>query len=222
MEKIWISLLAKQPLVKNYLNGELAASVTILLRHGYPGKPVQFLAKECLQQHGSLTGLLNLPLVDFCQIKGLSEIKYAELHSAFELGNRIQENALQEQSVLDSPRSLQQFLQRKLGSLDQELFACLLLDKQFKLKKFTILFKGTIDRVIIHPRIFLKQLIDHGATAVILAHNHPSGKLNPSQEDKLITEHLQQICELIEVQLLDHLIIGNGHYYSFAENGLLN
>ena len=98
---------------------------------------------------------------------------------------------------------------------------CLYLDNRHRLIAFEELFRGTIDRAGVHPREVLRQTLSHNAAAVILAHNHPSGVLEPSQADELITRRLKEALALLDVRVLDHFIIGDGVCFSFCEHGLL-
>ncbi len=101
------------------------------------------------------------------------------------------------------------------------MFSCLYLDSRHRLIAFEELFRGTIDRAGVHPREVLRQTLAHNAAAVIFAHNHPSGVLEPSGADELITRRLAEALGLIDVRVLDHFIIGDGRCFSFCEHGLL-
>ena len=104
---------------------------------------------------------------------------------------------------------------------DHEVFCCLYLDSRHRLMCFEELFRGTIDGASVHPREVVKQALARNATAVILAHNHPSGVAEPSQADELITARLRDALALVDIRVLDHFIVGEGQPYSFAEHGLV-
>jgi DNA repair protein RadC len=123
--------------------------------------------------------------------------------------------------VLENPQLTRQFLRHQIGALPYEVFGLLLLDNRHRLIRTEILFRGTIDGASVHPREVLRVVFDSNAAAVIVFHNHPSGIAEPSRADELITERLKVALELIEVRVLDHLIIGASHEYSFAQSGLL-
>lgn len=128
---------------------------------------------------------------------------------------------LQTKEVLGSPRAVRDYLSMKLASLEHEVFHCLFLDSQNRLIASEDLFHGTIDGAAVYPREVVKKVLQINCSAVIFAHNHPSGASEPSQADHRITERLQQALALIDVRVLDHLVIGEGTSVSFAEQGWL-
>src|SRR6516162_1826238 len=129
--------------------------------------------------------------------------------------------ALRRGPMLAAPEATRTFLVAQLRDRPYEVFCCLYLDNRHRLIAFEELFRGTIDRAGVHPREVLRQTLLHNAAALIFAHNHPSGVLEPSQADELITRRLKEALALVDVRVLDHFIIGDGHCYSFSEAGLL-
>ena len=123
--------------------------------------------------------------------------------------------------VLSRPKQIRDFLRLRLGSLDHEVFCCIYLDTRRRLIAFEELFRGTVDCAQVHPRDVLRQALRHNATAVIFAHNHPSGALEPSPADDFITRRLKDLLVLMDVVVLDHIIVGECGCYSFAEAGSL-
>ena len=123
--------------------------------------------------------------------------------------------------VLSRPKEICDFLRVQLGSLDHEVFCCFYLDNRRRLIAFEELFRGTVDCAQVHPRDVLRQALHHNATAVIFAHNHPSGSLEPSAADDFITRRLKDLLALMDVLVVDHLIVGECGCYSFCEHGLL-
>jgi DNA repair protein RadC len=123
--------------------------------------------------------------------------------------------------ILSRPKEIREFLRLRLGSLDHEIFCCFYLDCRRRLIAFEELFRGTVDCAQVHPRDVLRQALHHNATAVIFAHNHPSGSLEPSPADDFITRRLKDLLALMDVHVLDHMIVGEGGCYSFCEHGLL-
>ena len=121
---------------------------------------------------------------------------------------------------MDAPDRTRQYLRLHFGGLDHEIFGCLFLDNRHRLIAVEQLFRGTVDGACVHPREVVKAAIQHGAVALILVHNHPSGEASSSHADELITRRLKEALALIDVRVLDHLIIGE-RIYSFAEAGLL-
>jgi DNA repair protein RadC len=124
-------------------------------------------------------------------------------------------------TAMDSPRAVREFLTIKLGALEHELFAVLLLDNRHRLIDYVELFRGTIDGASVHPREVVKLALARNAAALVLAHPHPSGAAEPSQADELITRRLREALALVDIRVLDHIIVAGGEAMSFAEQGLL-
>jgi len=128
---------------------------------------------------------------------------------------------LERSEPLSSPQDTRRFLLAQLRDYDFEVFTCLFLDNRNRVICFEKLFNGTINGASVHPREVVKKSLQHNAAAVIFAHNHPSGIAEPSSADKLLTRQLQDALKLIDTRVLDHLIVGDGHVLSFAEQGLM-
>ncbi|HUL19666.1 MAG TPA: DNA repair protein RadC [Steroidobacteraceae bacterium] len=122
---------------------------------------------------------------------------------------------------LASPCAVRDFLAVKLGALEYELFAVLLLDTRHRLIDYVELFRGTVDKASVHPREVVKLALERNASALVLAHPHPSGAAEPSQADELITRRLKEALELVDIRVLDHIIVAGGETVSFSERGLL-
>jgi DNA repair protein RadC len=198
-----------------------AELLAIFLRTGTHGKSAVDLARDLLNDFGSLKGLLNADQQHFCMGHGLGSAKYAQLQAVLEMAKRHFKEILDRGSALTSPDITKAYLSAHLRGYAYEVFACLFLDNQHRVIKFAELFKGTIDGASVYPREVVKQALDYNAAAVIFAHNHPSGITEPSQSDKQITEKLKQALALFDIRMLDHFIIGDGAPYSFAEHGLI-
>jgi DNA repair protein RadC len=124
-------------------------------------------------------------------------------------------------AALDSPRAVREFLALKLGTLEHETFAVLLLDARHRLIDYVELFRGTIDGASVHPREVVKLALARNAAALVLAHPHPSGVPEPSQADELITRRLRDALALVDIRILDHIIVAGGETLSLAERGLI-
>lgn len=122
---------------------------------------------------------------------------------------------------ISNPTDTKNFLKLKFSGLEHEVFAILFLDNRHRVIEFETLFRGTIDGASVHPREVVKAALSHNAAAVILAHNHPSGVAEPSEEDIETTECLIEVLGQVNIRVLDHLIIGDGEVVSFAERGEL-
>ena len=198
-----------------------AELLAIFLRTGVPGKTAVDLARDLLEEHKGLTNLLCADHKLFCASKGLGVAKFAQLQAALEMSRRFLGDNLRRGDALASPEDTRRYLQSRLRTHLQEVFACLFLDNRHRVIEYEELFRGTIDGASVHPREVVRRALHHNAAAVILAHNHPSGVSEPSAADAGITQRLKAALELIDVRLLDHFVIGDGPPTSLAERGLI-
>ncbi len=198
-----------------------AELLAIFLRTGIKGKSAVDLSRELLNEYGSLQTLLQADCQQFCTSLGLGPAKYALLQAVVEMTKRHLHESLSRGHAIENIETTRAYLTAQLRNPSQELFACLFLNNRHQVIKFEILFQGTIDSASVHPREVVKKALQHNASALIIAHNHPSGSQIPSQADKQITEKLKQALSLMEIRLLDHFIIGDKPAWSFAENGLI-
>ena len=216
---------AERPREKLLERGAAALSdaelLALLLGSGTRGRSAVELARKLISEFGSLRNLLTAEAARFLAQTGIGPARYAILNAAVELARRHFREALRLGPPLTAPEATRTFLLAQLRDRPYEVFCCLYLDNRHRLIAFEELFRGTIDRAGVHPREVLRQTLLHNAAAVILAHNHPSGVLEPSQADELITRRLREALALVDVRVLDHFIIGDGHCYSFSEHGLL-
>ena len=198
-----------------------AELLAIFLRTGTRGRTAVELACELLRQFGSLRGLLQADRQQLCAARGLGPAKFAQLQAALELARRHLGEHLRRGDLLLNPEATRRYLITTLGDLAHEVFCCLFLDTRHRLICYEELFQGTIDGASVHPREVVRRALHHNAAAVILAHNHPSGSVEPSDADQRITRHLTQALQLVDIRVLDHFIIGDRTAMSFAERGLL-
>lgn len=198
-----------------------AELLALLLRTGMKGLGVLQLAEKVLSDLGGLSGLLQAPPQALKRIKGLGPAKQAELQAVMEMARRSLQTSLSAQPVFGSPQMVKDYLQMHLGHLPHEVFAVMYLDAQHRLIAFEELFRGTLTQTSVYPREVVKQALTHNAGAVILAHNHPSGVLEPSRADELLTQTLKSSLQLMDVRVLDHIVVGRSGCVSFAERGLL-
>lgn len=199
-------------------NAELLA---IFLRTGVRGKTAVDLARDLLNQFGSLRSLLHSSFNEFTRLPGLGKVKYVQLQAILELSLRYLKEKINKEQILNNHHHTVEFLTAKLRHLDHEVFACLFLDTHNRLIAYEELSKGTHNQSRIYPREIVKAALRHNAAAVIFSHNHPSGICKASNEDLAVTEALTQALESIDVKVHDHLIIGDGQTLSFAEQGWL-
>jgi len=149
------------------------------------------------------------------------ELRTATASEIIAAARRAMTRRVRRGTAMDSPRAVREFLAIKLGTLEHELFAVLLLDTRHRLIDYVELFRGTIDGASVHPREVVKLALARNAAALVLAHPHPSGAATPSQADELITRRLREALALVDIRVLDHIIVAGGDAISFAERGLL-
>ncbi|MEK9951840.1 MAG: DNA repair protein RadC [Curvibacter sp.] len=199
-----------------------AELLALLLRTGLPGKGVLQLAQELLDAFGGIAGLLHAGAEDLKRIKGLGgPAKRAELVAVLELARRALAEQLRERAALDSPQAVKDYLQLQLASKKHECFAVLFLDNQHRLLALEEMFRGTLAQTSVYPREVVLRALHHHAAAVVLAHNHPSGTVQPSRADETLTQALQAALSLVDVRVLDHVIVAPGLALSMAEKGWL-
>lgn len=198
-----------------------AELLAILLRTGVRGQSALDVARGLLVEFGSLRGLLTASREQLCRTRGLGSVRYAALQAALELAQRHYRELMRAGSALTSPQLMREFVRMKLRDLPHEVFCCVFLDNRARVIAFEELFRGTVDGANVHPREVVKQALARNASAVVLAHNHPSGHPEPSAADELITQHLKKALALVDIRLMDHLIVADGGCESFCDRGLL-
>lgn len=199
-----------------------AELLALLLRTGMAGKNVLQLAQELLDTFGGIAGLLQTSVDDLRQVKGLGgPAKRAELTAVLELARRAMAERLRERTVFDSPTAVSHYLQLHIASRPHEVFAALFLDAQHRLIAMEELFRGTLSQTSVYPREVVVRALHHHAAAVILAHNHPSGGVEPSRADEMLTQSLKAALALVDVRVLDHIVVARGQTLSMAERGLV-
>ncbi|MEB0077853.1 DNA repair protein RadC [Pseudomonas sp. CCI3.2] len=198
-----------------------AELLAIFLRTGVTGKSAVDLARHLLKQFGSLRALLEADLKTFSQELGLGPAKFAQLQAVIEMSRRHMAERLKRDPSLHNPGEVREYLKAMLRHEPHEVFGCLFLDAKHRVLAFEVLFHGSIRCAEVHPRQVVKRSLANNAAAVILCHNHPSGITDPSPADQNLTVLLKDALSLIDVQVLDHFIIGDGDPLSMAEAGLI-
>ena len=195
--------------------------IAIVLRTGSKDESVLELAKRVTYMTKSLKDLGNTSIKDLKSIKGIGDSKAIELLAAFELGKRVFKESFIEQSKLQSPEKIYQYLKSELEMKTQEHFLALYLNIKGELIKKETLFIGSLNSSLVHPREIFKHAVINSAAAIIICHNHPSGDPTPSKQDIDITKLIHKNSLMMDIELLDHIIIGKDKYYSFKEKGQL-
>ncbi len=197
-----------------------AELLAILLRTGTAGSSAIELGQALLTRFGSLARLLTAQADEFRSIRGLGQAKRAEMLAVTELQRRALLELASEGSVLNSPQAVALFLKHHFRERQAECFIGLFTDNANRLIAVEELATGTLGRVHVYPREVVRLALKHNAAAVIFAHNHPGGRADPSEMDKVLTRKLKQAMGCIEVSLLDHLIVTPQETWSFRDHGL--
>jgi DNA repair protein RadC len=196
--------------------------LALLLRTGMAGKDVYMLAQELFDRFGGLAGLLEAAPEALARVKGLGgPAKRAELLAVLELARRAMRQQLRTRQGFESPGAVKHFLQLHLSRQPHEVFAVMFLDSQNRLIELETLFRGTLTQTSVYPREVVIRALHHEAASVVLAHNHPSGTVQPSRADEALTRTMQSALGLVDVRVLDHVIVAPGDALSMAERGFL-
>jgi DNA repair protein RadC len=198
-----------------------AELLAVCLRTGTSGRSAIDLGRAALARFGGLSGLFAAPASALTEIDGLGPAKSAQLQAVLEIARRVLHEDVRRDTVLNSPGKVREYLKLRLASLEREVFIALFLDAQNRLIAADELFAGTLTQTSVYPREVVKQALRRNASAVIFAHNHPSGVAEPSRSDELLTSSLKQALGLVDVRVLDHLIVAGSATVSFAERGLI-
>lgn len=199
-------------------DGELLA---VLLGSGRRGLTAVDLARNLISDFGSLRQLLCADSRDCLSRHGIGPARYATLQAALEIARRYFLQVMRSGPELNSPDDLCRFLHTQLRDKPYEMFCVLYVDAHNRLIRFEELFRGTVHEAGVHPREVAREALRQNAFGVILAHNHPSGVPEPSFKDINITRHLKEALALLDVQVLDHIIVGEEYCVSFKVRGLL-
>ena len=200
--------------------------LAVILRTGTAGSGSVSLAHAVLQKmdassYPGIQGLMHCSVSDLMSIHGIGKVKAIQLLCIGELAKRIGSASARKALSFHNPGSVAEYYMETLRHEEQERMVCMMFDSKNRLMAEQVLSKGTVNTTVITPReIFLEALRSH-AVSIILVHNHPSGDPAPSKEDCFLTERIVRAGELVGIPLLDHLIIGDGAYYSFQEDGAL-
>lgn len=199
-----------------------AELLALVLRTGVAGQPVLAMARQLLDDFDGLAGLLHAQPQDLKRVRGLGgNAKRAELVAVLELARRAMAQRLREREAFASPDAVKQYLQLQLAQRAHEVFAVMFLDTQNRLIALEEMFRGTLAQTSVYPREVAVRALHHHAAAVVLAHNHPSGSVQPSRADEALTQGLKAALALLDVRVLDHIVVAPGEALSFAERGLL-
>lgn len=184
-------------------------------------KDTKGLAKELIDKFGKLTDVINAPFESLMEVDGVGERTASLLKLVKDAGEYHLKENLHGKKVINSPQAVHDYLIYRFKGLSSEEFFVIYLSSAHQVVYSESLFSGTIDRSAVYVRELIERVIRFKSSAVILAHNHPSGNLKPSVEDRRITDKIKRALKYIDVKLVDHLVIGDNDYFSFRENNLL-
>ena len=196
--------------------------LTILIGNGTKQRSALDLAREILKvAKGSLAGLGRLSIRELMKVPGIGPAKSITLAAALELGRRCGAGAMLDKPVVSGSQDVALQLQALLKDHRHEVFAVLYLNRANRINHFEIISEGGITGTVADPRIILRRALEEDAVGLILCHNHPSGSLKPSRADEELTHKIKEASRYFDIKVLDHLIVGDDGYYSFADEGIL-
>lgn len=196
--------------------------LALIIRHGTSGKSALDLGEEIISLAGGLKGLGKCSIQELCEIKGISKVKALELLVPFEIARRASQEEINESIYLDNPEKIANWLKKEIGNESREHFFVIFLDNSFHIINYKCLFIGTSNASLVYPRDILKEALLLGSTQLVLAHNHPSGTLTPSEADLKITKRIIAAAELMDITVIDHIIVTSDDFLSFSRQDMLN
>ena len=198
-------------------NAELLA---ILLRTGIKGMNAVQLAQILLIEIGGISGLHRLSIPELQKKKGIGFVKAVQIKAAVELGRRFATVSQEEKPRIQSPQDAANLVLYEMGALDQEHLRVLLLDTRNQVMQVVDVYKGSLNSSVIRVGEVFRAAVQRNAAAIIVAHNHPSGDPTPSPEDVAVTRAIVEAGELLDIEVLDHLVIGKNRYVSLKSKGM--
>ncbi|MEC5405065.1 DNA repair protein RadC [Paraburkholderia sp. MPAMCS5] len=193
--------------------------IVLVLGSGLPGHDVFSMARDLLDRFGSLRAMLDATYRDFDGLRGIGPAKKAQLLAIMEMARRSLVEKMRRRSLMNSPEAVENYLRLLIGGRPQEVFVSLFLDARHRLIRSEESAHGSLTRMAVYPREIVRRALTLNAASLIVAHNHPSGAVRPSSSDCTLTRSLREALALIDVQLVDHLVIGADSVYSFARAG---
>lgn len=199
-----------------------AELLAILLHHGTRDKTAVDLARELMQlSKQNLKELGRMSMKELMRVKGIGEAKAITILAALELGRRREAGETLEKQVVSGSHAVARYLQTLFGDYDHEVFAVLFLNRANKVNHFEIISSGGMSGTVADPRMIMRKALEEKAVSIILCHNHPSGSLKPSLADRELTLKIREAAKYFDILVLDHIIVSNEGFFSFADEGIL-
>jgi DNA repair protein RadC len=195
--------------------------LALIISRGIPKKSVMTIAQELLAKFGNVKAISQATLEELCQIKGIGIAKAAQIKASFELAKRENLETDEENFDIKNPEAVCKVISSSIKEKAKEHFKLILLNSRNKKIGISTISIGTLTTSLVHPREVFKEALAHSAASVILAHNHPSGDPEPSEDDLKITKKLVESGKILGVEVIDHIIVGKNSFYSFREKGLI-
>jgi len=215
-----------RPREKLLRNGEHTLSkselLAILLRTGSKDQSALDLARKIIKKFKTFRNMSHTDIRDWNEFKGVGNAKIAQIKAAIEIGRRFREDELKEEKIqIKSSKDIVDILMPRMRDLKKEVFKVIMLDSKNRIIDIIEITNGTVNQANPIIREIFHKALEFFATGLICVHNHPSGIVVPSKEDKDFTRNLREAGKIMQIQVLDHLIIGDGDYYSFADEGAM-
>ncbi len=195
--------------------------LALVIGRGIPGKSVMSIAQELLARFGNIKAISQATIEELSQIKGIGLAKAAQIKASFELGKREELEPELKNFDIKDPEAVVRAIRASIRDKAKEHFKLILLNPRNKIIGISTISIGTLNASLVHPREVFKDAIVHSAASVVLAHNHPSGDPEPSEDDIKMTKKLVESGEILGIEVLDHIIIGKNNFCSFKERGLI-
>jgi len=195
--------------------------LALVIGRGVSKKSVMTIAQELLSRFGNIKAISEATIEELSQIKGIGFAKAAQIKACFELGKRQELEPEMKNFDIQNPQDIVKAIQSSIKDKAKEHFKLILLNTRSKIIGVSTVSIGTLNSNLVHPREVFKEAISHSAASVVLAHNHPSGDHEPSEDDLAITKRLVESGKILGIEVIDHIVISKNGFFSFKEKGLL-
>jgi len=196
--------------------------LAVILGRGIRGESVMVTAQRLLSEFGSLKAIANSSVEELCRVKGIGLAKATQIKAALELGHRVDSHSdTKDRPVIKTPVDVEKLVKARLHDKKKEYFTLIMLDTRNRLIREADISMGSLNASIVHPREVFKEAISASAASVILVHNHPSGDPTPSDDDIKLTRRLMETAKIVDIEVLDHIIIGADRCLSLKEEKVI-